>query len=133
MRSLVLALFGVGCFLASSAQSDSLVYYIRKGEDALGSGQTLVAYNNTGNDVPRVPAGEDLVQNRLQLCIGELPERKQRVIRMLYYEELSPQAVADRLTIERNNVNKLAHDARLKLRECLKRHGFGSSEDVLEM
>ncbi|MFZ2362366.1 MAG: sigma-70 family RNA polymerase sigma factor [Anaerolineae bacterium] len=85
------------------------------------------------NDVPRVPAGEDLVQNRLQLCIGELPERKQRVIRMLYYEELSPQAVADRLTIERNNVNKLAHDARLKLRECLKRHGFGSSEDVLEM
>jgi RNA polymerase sigma factor (sigma-70 family) len=84
-------------------------------------------------DVPRLAAAEEQVHARLQVCIDELPERKQHVIRMLYYEELSPQAVADRLAIERNNVNKLAHDARLKLRECLKRHGFGSSNDVLEM
>lgn len=84
-------------------------------------------------DVPRLTAAEEQVNARLKVCIDELPERKQLVIRMLYYEELSPQAVADRLAIERNNVNKLAHDARLKLRECLKRHGFGSSNDVLEM
>lgn len=53
MRSLVLALFGIGCFFASNAQSDSLVYYIRKGEDAIGSGQTLVAYNNFRNAVAK--------------------------------------------------------------------------------
>lgn len=83
--------------------------------------------------VPRVLADAERIRARLQSCIDELPDRKQQVIKLLYGEDKSPQTVAELLGIERNNVNKLAHDARIKLRECLGRQGFDSSDDVLTL
>lgn len=83
--------------------------------------------------VPNPLAGDMDVRSRLQSCIDELPDRKRKVIELLYREEKSPQMVADLLGIERNYVNRLAYDARIKLRECLKRQGFDSSDDVFAL
>ncbi|MCA0395777.1 MAG: tetratricopeptide repeat protein [Bacteroidetes bacterium] len=46
MKHLLLTLLWVGYFFVSPAQTDSLSYYLRQGEDAASRGQTLVAYNS---------------------------------------------------------------------------------------
>ncbi|MFT4024251.1 MAG: tetratricopeptide repeat protein [Flavihumibacter sp.] len=53
MKHLLLTLLWVGYFLVSNAQTDSLLYYLRQGEEAAGRGQTLVAYNNYRNAVAK--------------------------------------------------------------------------------
>ncbi len=83
------------------------------------------------NDPSVVETTEQHIWRRLEPCLELLPSRKRDVIQRQYFEETTPQSIANEMNIRRGNVNKIAHDARLKLRECLERYGFFTTGDVL--
>ena len=71
------------------------------------------------------------IHERLAPCLELLPSRKIEIIRRRYFEDEPPESIAEALGISRGNVNKIAHDARLKLRDCLEQRGFLTTDDVL--
>lgn len=73
------------------------------------------------------------LRNRLQPCLDDLKGQEREVIELRYLQELMPQEVAERLGLQRNHVNVLAHRARQSLLDCLQRQGFASIEDVLSL
>lgn len=66
----------------------------------------------------------------VQPCFALLTRRQTTVIEMRYVSDLRPQTVAERLGITRNNVNKVAYDARRKLKRCLEGLGYRRVADL---
>lgn len=77
------------------------------------------------------PGAWQHVLDEIQPCIDKLPAREWQILYDLYFHQLTPQMIAERLDIERNHVNQLAFRARHKLRDCLRSHGFHSVDDLL--
>lgn len=73
----------------------------------------------------------DVIQQRIQRCMDKLPDQEREVLKLLYFEGLSPQQGAERLRVTRNNVNQLAYRGRKKMKECLSSNGFHTEGDVL--
>lgn len=76
-------------------------------------------------------AGAKTIRQRLEPCMNELKPREHELIIMRYLQEMRPQAIAKQLGIRRNNVNQLLFRARDKLLNCLRRHEFTVSADLL--
>jgi RNA polymerase sigma factor (sigma-70 family) len=72
-----------------------------------------------------------IVRQQLQPCLDKLPTREWQILKEMYFNELEPQAIAEKMDIERNYVNQLAFRARRKLRDCLEAYGYHSIEDLL--
>lgn len=71
------------------------------------------------------------IHMRLKPCLDRLSSREYQVISLLYLKENSPQAVAERLGVLRNNVNVIAWRARRKLLRCLNELGYHTAADVV--
>jgi DNA-directed RNA polymerase specialized sigma24 family protein len=69
------------------------------------------------------PATEDDPAGRLivEEALADLPPREREVWKLLIDEGLSPDQVAERLGVTRNNVDQALHRGRVKLREKLAR------------
>lgn len=96
----------------------------------LSKNQTLeeksaIENETTTQTLPRI------IREQLQPCIDRLPEREWEVLKEMYFHQLEPQMIAEQMDIERNYVNQLAFRARRKLRDCLKAHGYHSTDDLL--
>ena len=78
-------------------------------------------------------ADAQTVISRIQPCIDLLKGNRLKVFEMVDLGQQSPGDVAETLGLSRNNVNKLASRARLDLRRCLEKYGFGSAGDVLAL
>jgi RNA polymerase sigma-70 factor (ECF subfamily) len=57
----------------------------------------------------------------LQECLGGLPERQARAVRLYYHDELPQAEIADRLEMTTTAVGVLIHRVRLALKECIGR------------
>lgn len=79
---------------------------------------------------PDPVANPACIRQRMQSCWEELTERARGVLSQFYYEGKSPEEIARTWNTNRNNVNKICHDARLALRRCLEEQGYRSAEDV---
>jgi RNA polymerase sigma factor (sigma-70 family) len=79
----------------------------------------------------RPPTDPAEIHTRIKPCLDRLSPREYDVISLLYFKDNSPQAVAERLGILRNNVNVIAWRARRKLLRCLKGLGYHTAADVV--
>lgn len=57
----------------------------------------------------------------LRCCIGQLPERSRELVRMRYFEDLSPGAIASRLERTANDVRQMLFRLRRALMECVEK------------
>ena len=57
----------------------------------------------------------------LEECLGGLPKRHARAVRLYYHDELSQSEIADRMEMTSTAVGVLIHRARLALKECIDR------------
>jgi RNA polymerase sigma-70 factor, ECF subfamily len=73
----------------------------------------------------------DQIRAILAPCLEKLPAREREVVEQAYFQDLSPQTVADRLGISRNFVNVIAYRARRSLQKCLENRGYITAEDVV--
>lgn len=62
---------------------------------------------------------------------NELSEKQRRALTAAFYHGLPLTEIADSMGTNKNAVYKLIHDARLKLKECLKEKGF-DIEEILD-
>lgn len=96
-----------------------------------------VATESLEMDIPiedaRHRADSEIIHQRLQLCLDRLESRERTIIHLLYYEELKPQIVADRLGLSRSNTNQIACRARQRLRDCLQKRGYNTLADLLSV
>jgi RNA polymerase sigma factor (sigma-70 family) len=82
---------------------------------------------------PEQTADAQIIQARLQPCMEQLSARESEILSLLYMRDMTPQGVADQLSIARNHANVIAFRARSKLRDCLEQRGYASSEDLLSL
>ncbi len=68
---------------------------------------------------------------QLRPCLDKLPTREWQILEEMYFNQLEPQAIAEKMGLERNYVNQLAFRARRKLRDCLEAFGYHSIDDLL--
>lgn len=73
------------------------------------------------------------VLERIQPCIEKLPNNLKRVVELIYFQNHDPEQVANKMSIQRNYVNQLAHRARQKLRQCLESLGYLTVGDVFSL
>lgn len=71
------------------------------------------------------------VRKRLNACLEKLRDKKRQVMEALYIDGIDQESIAQRLNMKRNNVNKIAYDARLQLKSCLQAGGFQNYDEVL--
>jgi len=57
--------------------------------------------------------------DRLEACLGQLPERERLVMLLTFYAERSARQVGDELTITEGNVRVIRHRAIGRLRACM--------------
>jgi len=88
-----------------------------------------LSQESTFDPEPQATASE--LRQRLQPCLDQLNARRREVIDKLYFQELSPQEVADQTGSTRGSITKLAFDARRELLDCLIRRGFTTLDDIL--
>ncbi|MHB1286533.1 MAG: sigma-70 family RNA polymerase sigma factor [Leptospirales bacterium] len=61
----------------------------------------------------------------LDICLEELPPRTVQIFFLHEMEDRSTEAICQELNVAPTNVWKALSRARMKLRDCLERHGFG--------
>jgi RNA polymerase sigma factor (sigma-70 family) len=86
----------------------------------------------TVDDAP-LQVDQTRVRDRLQPCLDTLKQPEQQVIEGFYYQEQTPQWLADLMKIQVNHVHQLLHRARKKLRSCLQQAGFAEVDDLLSV
>lgn len=94
------------------------------------SGQSLLErLADTGSADPESALVQQQVLERVRQVIAEsLTERQRRVLTGIVLEEASTEDMADRLGTNRNNIYKILHDARKKLRGCLEEMGVSAQQ-----
>lgn len=73
------------------------------------------------------------VRARLEQCLQRLKGIELQIVNHIYRAGQTPQQVAEELQLTRNNVNVIAHRARLKLRQCLVSFGYHTASEVLSL
>lgn len=73
------------------------------------------------------------VRDRLAHCLQRLKEIEQQIINHIYLTGQTPEQVAQELHLTRNNVNVIAHRARLKLYQCLVSLGYHTVGEALSL
>lgn len=63
----------------------------------------------------------------LRGCMGQLPERSRELVRMRYFEDLSPGAIASRLERTANDVRQMLFRLRRALQECVEKRIRGEA------
>lgn len=61
----------------------------------------------------------DLMKNALQKCIKRLKDKIKKIVEMHYIDELSPDRIAQLLSLTSNNVSVTLHRVRLSLKACV--------------
>ncbi len=78
---------------------------------------------------PEAGATRQEVWQAVETAIAEdLTERQRQVITRVVLEGVSPESVAEALDTNRNNIYKILHDARRKLKQALLRRSWSSEE-----
>ncbi|MCP5094059.1 MAG: sigma-70 family RNA polymerase sigma factor [Chloroflexi bacterium] len=90
-----------------------------------------ITEETVGNSDSLPLANHAIIKQRLQPCLDHLKKNARQVIELLYFAGLDPASAADKLGINRNYVNQLAHRARNQLKHCLETRGYLTTSDVL--
>lgn len=85
------------------------------------------------SDIELNPAAIERINERLELCVTRLDERKRAVFDLIYKQDLSVGDAAEQMEITRSNAYQLAWRARRDIRRCLEQFGFLFSDDVLSL
>ena len=72
----------------------------------------------------------DLILKLIRPCLDLLNGREWDVLRLFYLEQRSPEQISKAMEITRNYVNILNFRARGKVKDCLKKRGYLSEEDL---
>ncbi len=86
-----------------------------------------------GQEASQPHAAQDEIQKRMQPCIDKLPNNLKKVVEYLYFNNLDPEDVAEKMEIRRNYVNQLAHRARKQLKACFESLGYLTVGDILSL
>lgn len=81
--------------------------------------ERLLETFGTGPIASEPQAGGDLDVDRLERCLGRLPERERMILLLTFYAERSARQVADELTTTEGNIRVIRHRAIGKLRTCM--------------
>ncbi len=89
--------------------------------------------NSVQSGDPEAPAVQTEVWQivRQVICL-ELTERQRQVFKLMVFDEVPMDVVAERLDTNRNAIYKMLHDARKKMRHRLQEHGY-TIHEILEL
>jgi RNA polymerase sigma-70 factor, ECF subfamily len=80
--------------------------------------EALLVHDHGG--VPASVASEDHLQ-ALNCCLDSMPDRSRELVKWRYFEDLTPQAIADRLGRSSNEVRQTFFRLRQSLLQCIER------------
>ena len=91
----------------------------------------LATLQDTSANDPQVQLARQQIWEAIQRVIEEeFTERQRIVFTSHYFHGISPEVIAEKLGTNRNNVYKIAHDARIKLKKHLLAQGL-TEGDIL--